>query len=62
LVLYKLIKKLTYVKKKELTRKKTCSLAVGVLHRITLVVLPENRLIKWAGVGRWYWQLYSKFP
>jgi len=33
-------------------------LAVGVLHRITLVVLPENWLIKWAGVGRWRWQLY----
>jgi len=37
-------------------------LAVVVLHRINLLVLPENRLIKWAGVGRWWWQLYSKFP
>jgi len=62
LVLYKLIKKLTYIKNKELTRKKTWSLAVVVLHRINLLVLPENRLIKWAGVGRWWWQLYSKFP
>jgi len=37
-------------------------LAVGVLRRIKLVVLPKNWFIKWAGVGRWCWQLSSELP